>query len=134
MAIRDEILAALKKLGRSAPLVIADTVGGSASKCGYHLRALEQAGAVKAEGRGRARTYALAGGAGGGRTKKKRKGRKARRAQGTPRQQRQVAAAFIPALTAGGGLLVVGHGAAPLTFTPDQAAAIADLLFQHYEA
>lgn len=53
------ILAALKKLGPSAPRVLLDEVGGSEKKLSYYLRKLRRTKQLKATGTSNARMYAL---------------------------------------------------------------------------
>lgn len=130
---KEQILAALKKLGPSSPGVIANSTGIEPSLCGYHLKTLRAAGAITATGRTSGRVYALAGGEGGGKTaspplrrKKKRKYRKAKRPRAAMAQM------FIPALD-GETRLVIVRGAAPQIFSPEETKAIATLLLQHFE-
>jgi hypothetical protein len=57
--MREKILAALKKLGPSAPGAIAKEISEKPEHVGYHMRAMAVAKALKAGGAGRARHYAL---------------------------------------------------------------------------
>lgn len=140
---KQQILAALRKLGPSSPLVIADKIGVAGSACGYHLRAMSAAGELKAQGKSNSRVYALpdqefpAAGAPPQAQKPKKKKKagkrgKAKKARAT--LTRTTAPEFIPGLTADGGLVIVGHADAPLTFNPEHTSKLADLLLAHFEA
>jgi DNA-binding Lrp family transcriptional regulator len=136
---QEQILAALKKLGPSAPRVIADTTGLDPSVCSYHLLALLKAKALKAAGTSNDRVYAL-------HEQKlqstpsappqKRKAPAKRRKAAKSAQPRATArpSAFLPAMTADLSLVLVNGTAAPQIFNPEQTQAIADLLLNHFEA
>lgn len=135
---REQILAALKKLGPSSPTAIANSTSISPSLTGYHLRALLKDHQVKASGRSNDRVYALPDqkldGAPPQERKQKKGGkRKAGKKAGTPRTRAAAVSAFLPAVDADRNLVLI-NGAAITRYNDEQTAAIATLLSQHYEA
>lgn len=138
--IRQQILAALKKLGPAAPRAITDEVGVDQSIVSYHLRELVKAKALKASGTTSARVYALpeqkleaTKGAPQRRKKSKGNGRRAKPKPRAPRAQ-PTAPLFLPAITEDWRLVIVQQDGVHAVFTPEQTQAIADLLLTHFEA
>jgi DNA-binding Lrp family transcriptional regulator len=145
MLKKDDILAALKKIGPCAPAALAKQLGAEPSALAYHLKIMLDAGTIKAAGASAARRLALPEqefGTGSSptppqhrRKARKSKGKskhgKARRARKTPLAS--PAERFIPTVDAASRLVIV-NGAEPLIFDEAQTTAIAALLFQHYKA
>lgn len=140
--MQEQILAALKKLGPSSPGQVADHLGEASSSIGYHLKRMLDAGTIKAQGATSGRRIALPdqdfGAPPSAPTKGKKKHRKAKHAKArkapTPRAQRAATPAerFIPTVDAERRLVIVNAGE-PLIFNDEQTAAIATLLFTHYD-
>jgi len=131
---REQILAAVKKLGPSSPLQISDHTGLSSSLCGYHLRGLVEAGLVKATGSTASRKYEAIDGAPPqdrkppAKRKKKRASKKPRAARPRPAESE-----FIAAVTHDARIVVI-DGNAIKTYSPEQSSAIADLALTHFTA
>lgn len=138
MIDKEQILAALKKLGPSSPTTIANTMNAEPGVIGYHLRNLLAAKAVKAAGASNSRVYALPDQdlAGAKTASQRRKAKKAaKRAAPQPRAPlpRPAAALFLPAFTEDSRLVIV-HDAGHTLYTPEQTQSLADLLLNHFEA
>lgn len=147
---KEQIIAALKKLGASGPTALANATGDAVSKVSYHLRKLAAAGELKAQGTTHARLYALpeqkfpapaSAPPQGGRKRAKKKGAAGKKKTRKPRRTTARATApangnaeFIAAVDAQMGLVLVGAGPQPLRFNVAQTSKIAELLFTHYEA
>lgn len=140
MISKEQILAALKKLGPSSPTAIANSVGAEPSAISYHLRGMLEAKNLKAAGTSNNRIYALpdqdlegAKSAPPQRLKKSKGNGK--RAQPKPRALRAQPAAplFLPAITEDWRLVIVQQDGVHAVFTPEQTQAIADLLLTHFE-
>lgn len=138
--MKEKILAALRKLGPRAPTAVANEIGESSSKVGYHMRAMAEVKELKASGNGRARIYGLPD-------------QDLARPEEAPPQQRRATARkprrktaakkaapaartaerFIPVVDAERRLYII-NGAEPIAYNESQTLAIATLLQQHYEA
>jgi DNA-binding transcriptional ArsR family regulator len=131
--MQEQILAALKKLGPSSPGHLAEHLGATSAVLKPHFRALLDAGAIKAAGVTKSRRLALPdqdldGLRDAGRAPpqprkaKKPKSRKPRHAKRAlhPHGRRALAPVIV-------------NGAEPHIFNEEQTAAIASLLFQHYD-
>lgn len=125
---KDEILAAIKKLGPSSPTQVANSTGMDPSLAGYHLRAMAKAGTLTATGKTTGRLYAIGDGKAATRSTPQ-KGKKPPKA---PRAKPAEAERFIPAIDSDNRLVLV-NGSEPLHFTAPQTEAIAALLLQHFE-
>jgi hypothetical protein len=145
---REQIAAALKKLGASKPRVIADRTGIDPQALKRELKAALAEGALKAQGATKGRVYALpdqafaeaeaGGGRGaktGGKAKKKKGKRRAKQGVRAAQAEGTVAAApgFIAAITAEMELVIVGEGA-PLRLSSAQTLKVAELLAMHFGA
>lgn len=147
--VPEQITAALKKLGPSAPRVIADSLGLEPSTVGYHIKEMLKAKTLQATGATLNRVIALPDqkidaeitppqrrkpsrkkkGNGAG-YKKKPKARKARAPRATAPTPEHP---FIPAIDADMRLVCL-NGGAPAVFSVAQTEKIATLLLQHFKA
>lgn len=134
--MREKIAVALKKLGPSAPGIIARELGEESSKVGYHIRAMEADKSLIAAGKGRGRIYGLPDQKLDGERSappQKHKQKKHRKAKHAPRRTAPPArATFIAAVDADSRLVLI-NGSEPQIFSEEQTEAIATLLFQHYK-
>lgn len=141
---QDKITAALRKLGPISPGELADHLGVSREALATPLKAMLDAGAVKATGVTKSRRIALpdqkfestrsAPPQQRRKQHKRRRHGKAKRPQRAPRTTRPAATErFIPAMDAENGLVIV-NGGEPVIFTPAQTQDIATLLLQHFKA
>ena len=138
MITKEQILAALKKLGPSSPTAIGNTLGAEPSSVGYHLRNMLKDKSVKAAGTSNDRLYALPEqpieGVKAAPPQERRKRKKAGNRKGaTPSRARAATPLYLPAFTAEQGMVIVQDGQAPQIFSPEQTQAIADLLLIHFE-
>jgi len=140
MIAKEQILAALKKLGPSSPTAVANSLGAEPSAVGYHLRNMLAAKTIKAAGTTNNRVYALPDQDMQGvksappqqRKKPAKRGNGAR--AGTPRARSAAPAdSFLPAYTADDRMVIVHQGEAAQIFSAEQTQAIADLLLDHFE-
>jgi hypothetical protein len=136
--MREKILAALKKLGPSAPGAIAKEISEKPEHVGYHMRAMAVAKALKAGGAGRARHYALPDQDLAGHKAPPQRDSAPRKPAAKPRAAAPAAATrpaerFIPVVDAEKRLYIINSGE-PLSFNEAQTLKIAELLFVHYEA
>lgn len=139
---KEQILAALKKLGPSSPGALADHLEVDQLP-GTLIKQLLDAKELKATGAARGRRIALpdqqfdAADAPPQQRKpkagKKRKGPKAKKARKAPRARTADTPAprFIPVVDAEKRLHII-NGSEPVSFSDAQTEAIATLLFQHY--
>lgn len=118
------ILAALKKLGPSAPRVLLDELGGSDSKLSYYLRKMRMAKQLKATGRCNARIYALPAQRLRGATSAAERSSKA-----APPPEAQPAA-VLASKTADGRIVLcfAGRAEAPIVLAPHFSTPLAELL------
>lgn len=135
---REQILAALKKLGPSSPTAIANATGISPSLTGYYLRALLKDDQVKAAGTSNDRVYALPDQKLDGtppQERKQKKGGKRKAGKKTRAVRPRTAAetTFLPTVDAERNLVLIDGGSVT-RFNDAQSLAIATLLSQHYEA
>lgn len=130
---REQILAALKKLGPSSPTAIANATGISPSLTGYHLRALLKDDQVKATGRSNDRVYALPDQKLDGAPPQERKRKKKRKAHAPRTRAAAAKTTFLPTVDADRNLVLINDGTIA-RFNDAQTLAIATLLSQHYEA
>ncbi len=137
---REQILAALKKLGPSSPGVIADKIGVADSACGYHLRVLAAAGELKVQGKSNSRRYALPdqefeAADAPPQDRKPRKKTKQRKSANTRTTRARPAAEpeIIAAITHDARIVLIENGAVK-TYSPQQSSAIADLVLTHFSA
>ena len=140
MINKEQILAALKKLGPSSPTAVANSMGAEPSAIGYHLRNMLAAKTIKAAGTSNSRVYALPDqdiegvkSAAPQQRKKPGKRRKGKRAAAPRARSTAALDAFLPAITAGLGLVICNGAQAPQVFSPEHTQAIADLLLNHFE-
>lgn len=141
MAItKDQILAGLKKVGPCSPGELADHLQAERSVVGHHLRGLIDAKQVKAIGVTNSRRVALPDQQFSDSPSAPQRHRSApkKRAKATARKPRRAKrkkkanGAFLPALTAEGGIVLIGEGA-PQVLSPAQTDAIVKLVFAHFE-
>jgi DNA-binding transcriptional ArsR family regulator len=145
MLKKDDILAALKKIGPCAPADLAKQLGVEGPALRYHLKPLIEGGEVKAAGNRRGLRIALPDqkldAAADSPTppqhrrkarkpKRKSKERKTRRAHKT--SLARTAERFLPTVDVASRLVIV-NGGEPIIFDEPQTSAIAALLFQHYD-
>jgi hypothetical protein len=147
--VQEKITAALQKTGHPiAPGELAKLVDMEGSALGYHLKNMLDAGTLKASGAARSRRiglpahdFAAPASESFPRQRQPKKHRKAKRASkraAAPRARAAEAHAapaakrFIPAVDADRRLVIV-NGGEPLIFDDEQTAAIATLLFTHYD-
>ena len=133
MIDKEQILAALKKLGPSSPTAIANSMSAEPSAVGYHLRAMLKDKTLKAAGASNSRVYALPEQkfeAATGAPPQERKYSKRAKPAGT--RTAEPVGIFLPAFTADQRLVVL-NGVVPQLYSPEQTQAIADLLLQHFE-
>jgi hypothetical protein len=143
---KEQITAALKKLGPSKPGEVADHLGADySSGMKYTVKSMLDAGELKAIGATVSRRIALpdqkfdeAGAPPQERQKpaKRKGGRKAKHARKprsapAPRTSSAAAVRFIPTVDADKRLHII-NGSDPVSFSDAQTEAIATLLLQHY--
>lgn len=139
---KEQITAALQRLGPSAPRGVADHLGAEASALSHHVRAMLKDGELKAAGRTMDRVIALPDQKIEGTKsappqrrparKKKSKLRKGA-APSTPQPKPKPADDFIPAFTADARLVIVNGSTPPQIFTPQQTERMATLLASYFE-
>lgn len=155
MITKEQITAALKKLGSVSPGELADHLEVDRAALGYHLKKLLDSGEVQAAGNSTARRVALPDqtidttpGAPPSSSntrpakKKKSKARAAKRSKkaSSPRAPKTPAAAppaaardFLTAITADSRLVIVNGAQAPLIFSEKESEQIAELCLAHFE-
>lgn len=122
--IREQIRSALKKLGPTPPVRIADHINVEIKKASYHMRGMLAAGELKAAGTSMDRRYAL--------PDQKLPGASAKHKPKKDAQPKAQAPLFLPALTEDYRLVVVQDGGHHI-FDQEQTQALADLLLTHFE-
>lgn len=140
MDLKEQILAALKKLGPSSPSVIADNIGADPGRVGYYARQMIEAKAIKAAGTSGDRVYALPDqkieGVRAAPPQNGKKPRKSGKPQAAKPARKGAAApndSFLPAFTADQRLVLVQDGQSAQVFSVERTSAIADLLLNHFE-
>jgi hypothetical protein len=140
--MQEQITAALQKLGPSTRAELAADLDSSGPAVGYHLKAMLGVGTIKAAGSMKERRFALpdqelagSSAAPPQRRKKHRKSPHAKRAPraATPRARATTKPERFLATVDAERRLVIVNGGEPLIFNDEQTAAIATLLFTHYD-
>lgn len=142
MAItKDQILAGLKKVGPCSPGELADHLGVDRIAIRDRLKELIDAKQVKAIGITKSRRVALpeqefsdspSAPPQRHRAPPKKRTKAAARKPRRAKRKKKANGAFLPALTAEGGIVLIGSGA-PQVLTPAQTDAIVKLVFAHFE-
>jgi hypothetical protein len=144
MITKDQIAAALRKLGPSTPAALATELDATRNTLQYHLKAMLADKAVHAAGNRLNRVVALPDQKIEGAPPQSRKPpRRKKKSNGTAKKTKRAPraartstpeAVFIPAIDAECRLVCINGGAAPTVYSEAQTQRIATLLLKHFEA